>query len=178
MTARLAPCAHLVIQPYWCCKHVTMLGARLRCVQCLVRTKLHWRVCKPSRLINHRPCYALALKTGSAIPARAVGASATAVRDKTAPLPSQVQQSAVQKPKPAALTFQQAVAALEQYWAHQSGLHCAILLPHNTEVCLCPLVPQCMVVGAARPHNIGVDMCMDSYAYSASSLTVSGQLLH
>ena len=32
------------------------------------------------------------------------------------------------------LTFQEAITALEQYWAKQSGANCAILLPHNTEV--------------------------------------------
>lgn len=32
------------------------------------------------------------------------------------------------------LTFQEAITALEQYWATQSGANCAILLPHNTEV--------------------------------------------
>ncbi len=32
------------------------------------------------------------------------------------------------------LTFQEAITALEQYWAKQSGADCAILLPHNTEV--------------------------------------------
>ena len=32
------------------------------------------------------------------------------------------------------LTFQEAITALEQYWAKQSGVECAILLPHNTEV--------------------------------------------
>ena len=32
------------------------------------------------------------------------------------------------------LTFQEAISTLEQYWAKQSGLNCAILLPHNTEV--------------------------------------------
>lgn len=32
------------------------------------------------------------------------------------------------------LTFQEAITALEQYWAVQSGVNCAILLPHNTEV--------------------------------------------
>ena len=32
------------------------------------------------------------------------------------------------------LTFQEAITALERYWAEQSGVDCAILLPHNTEV--------------------------------------------
>ena len=32
------------------------------------------------------------------------------------------------------LTFQEAITALEQYWATKSGSNCAILLPHNTEV--------------------------------------------
>ena len=32
------------------------------------------------------------------------------------------------------LTFQEAITALEQYWAKQSGANCAVLLPHNTEV--------------------------------------------
>ena len=32
------------------------------------------------------------------------------------------------------LTFQEAITALERYWAEQSGVNCAILLPHNTEV--------------------------------------------
>lgn len=31
------------------------------------------------------------------------------------------------------LTFQEAITALEQYWAKLSGSNCAILLPHNTE---------------------------------------------
>ena len=35
---------------------------------------------------------------------------------------------------PRPLTFQAAITALEKYWAEQSGLDCAILLPHNTEV--------------------------------------------
>ena len=32
------------------------------------------------------------------------------------------------------LTFQEAITALERYWAEQSKVDCATLLPHNTEV--------------------------------------------
>lgn len=38
------------------------------------------------------------------------------------------------------LTFQEAITALERYWAEQSSMNCAILLPHNTEVRLHPVV--------------------------------------
>lgn len=46
------------------------------------------------------------------------------------------------------LTFQEAITALERYWAEQSGVNCAILLPHNTEVaqtdCHKPIDKTCL----------------------------------
>ena len=54
------------------------------------------------------------------------------------------------------LTFQEAISTLEQYWAKQSGLNCAILLPHNTEVR--GVVWLSIMVNAGMPHGPGCSM--------------------
>ena len=54
------------------------------------------------------------------------------------------------------LTFQEAITALEQYWAKQSGVDCAILLPHNTEVRnVCPGRRFTPVMSAAGHSQAG-----------------------
>ncbi|DBB00083.1 TPA: hypothetical protein ACH3X1_013938 [Trebouxia sp. C0004] len=53
------------------------------------------------------------------------------------------------------LTFQEAITALEQYWAEQSGANCAILLPHNTEVGAGTMNPATFLrVNGPEPWNV------------------------
>ena len=59
------------------------------------------------------------------------------------------------------LTFQEAITALEQYWAKESGANCAILLPHNTEV------------RGANSYHIGLRSCTGLCKESVATLTVS-----
>ncbi|DBA71104.1 TPA: hypothetical protein ACH3X2_011520 [Trebouxia sp. C0005] len=53
------------------------------------------------------------------------------------------------------LTFQEAITALEQYWAKKSGANCAILLPHNTEVGAGTMNPATFLrVNGPEPWNV------------------------